>query len=659
MLKELLKRSIAFICVCMIMSNAFTAYAKESMAVSDDPQSGTSMSNTQEDVVSIPRLYVRSRSSSLGSGYTHNSRYNSGYDIINGIDVSSHNGTVNWSAVKASGVEYAMIRVGYRGYGSSGSMNEDTKYKENIKGALNAGMKVGVYFFSQATSRTEAVEEADFVLERISNYKITLPVVIDFEYANGNTGRLYDAHLSRDKATTVCKSFCKEVESEGYTAMVYANKSMLENNLEAGELSSRFKVWLAHYTTKSSYAGDYYAWQYSSQGSINGINGNVDCNFFYEKRTQVTNPENAEKYVNKLFEVLLERKADTSGLNTYASALVSGQSTASDVALTIMSSSEFSRKNYSDSDYVSKLYQALLGRNGSLAEISSWEEKIKVGVSRRYVLIQIVNSNEFTNVCNGYQLIKGSVSVTESRDRNYAVTAYVAKCYQNILGRTADVSGLNTWTEKILSGYGGAEIVKDLVMSKEFVDKRKTESEFVEILYHTMLGRNADASGKQYWVKFLEEGVSYAYIINGFSGSKEFGNICSQYGISAGKVIITEARDKNIGVTSFVSRNYRMVLGRNGEADGLNNWCLAILNKTKTPAEVAYEFVFSEEAVNKNLNDTNFVDMLYGVCLDRKADSQGLQYWTTNLHKGMSRETVFWGFANSPEFQKIIRGYGL
>ena len=241
--------------------------------VDEDPQSSTSMSN--QEMHPGGGTMFRSRSYTGGT-YVHNGRYGTGYKIINGIDVSYHNRTINWNAVKSSGIDYAMIRVGYRGYGS-GNLNEDVKFRENIQGALNAGLKVGVYFFSQAITRTEAVEEAEYVLKRISGYNITLPVVIDFEYASGNTGRLYQANLSRDKATSICRNFCRTVEEAGYKAMVYANKSMLENNLDAGNLSSMYKIWLAHYTTKTNYSGAYDVWQYTSKGSVNGVSGNVDC----------------------------------------------------------------------------------------------------------------------------------------------------------------------------------------------------------------------------------------------------------------------------------------------------------------------------------------------------------------------------------------------
>ena len=256
----------------------------------DDPQKGTSMSNEEKDEGGIA-LYSLDADPYTGLVYTHN-HPNADNGITYGIDVSYYNGTIDWNAVKNAGIQNVMIRVGYRGYGSSGSLNEDVNYRQNIEGALDAGLNVGVYFFSQAVNQQEASDEADYVIERIRGYDITLPVVIDFEYADtgsGLGGRLYNADLSVDKATRVCKAFCRIVEEEGYTAMVYANKSMLENNLDAAELSDQYKVWLANYTTSTSYNGYYDVWQYSSRGHVDGINGYVDCNFWYEESDTVYN----------------------------------------------------------------------------------------------------------------------------------------------------------------------------------------------------------------------------------------------------------------------------------------------------------------------------------------------------------------------------------
>jgi hypothetical protein len=381
----------------------------------------------------------------------------------------------------------------------------------------------------------------------------------------------------------------------------------------------------------------------------------VDCDFFYEK----TNYVNARNYVTRLYQNLLGRQPDENGLNGYANALANGQETAAGAVLELMESKEYAGKGYSSSEYVTRLYGALLGRKPGESETAGWVAMLENGVSEKYVFAQIVGSAEFSNVCQSYGLTKGTVTLTENRDKNYNATSYVMRCYQKILGRKADTSGLNTWTGKLLSGCSGAEIVKDLVESEEFKNKKYTDSQFVDIMYQAMLGRNADTEGKKTWMSVLNAGVSYRYVINGFAGSPEFNNLCTSYGIVSGNVAYTEARDENIQITEFVSRNYSKALGRTADTDGLNNWCRVLINRTESPQQVAWGFVFSEESNKKGRSNADFVEMLYGLCLGRNSDAAGKANWVAALDSGASRESVFWGFANSPEFANIISSYGL
>ncbi len=193
---------------------------------------------------------------------------------IRGIDVSKWNGNIDWKAVKNSGIEYVIIRCGYRG-SSQGMLIEDPKYQSNIKGATQAGLKVGVYFFTQAISEAEAIEEASMVLEQVKNYKISYPIFLDVEASGGRADGI-------DKATrtAVCKAFCQTIQSAGYTAGIYANKTWLETKMDANALSA-YKIWLAQYAVTPTYSGRYDIWQYQSTGKVSGISGNVDMNWSY------------------------------------------------------------------------------------------------------------------------------------------------------------------------------------------------------------------------------------------------------------------------------------------------------------------------------------------------------------------------------------------
>jgi len=203
-----------------------------------------------------------------------------------GIDVSQFQGNINWQLVKSSGVEFAFIRVGYRGYGKAGNFREDSKYWENMNAAKNVGIKVGVYFVTQATTYQEAVEEANWVLERVKPYKLDFPIALDLEEPGKENptdiGRA--EHLDINARTYLAKVFCETIQNAGYIPMIYTNLNWANNKLYMAELNS-FDTWIAQYNSKNTtdYTGKYSIWQYTSQGIINGILGAVDLNKCYKK----------------------------------------------------------------------------------------------------------------------------------------------------------------------------------------------------------------------------------------------------------------------------------------------------------------------------------------------------------------------------------------
>lgn len=208
-------------------------------------------------------------------GTESNVRLSEGASVF-GIDVSKWNKTIDWKKVKEAGVEFAIIRCGYRG-SVTGALVEDPYFKKNIEGALDAGVRVGIYFFTQAVTPVEAVEEASMVLTLCRDYKVAFPMFIDTEGAGGN-GRADG--LSAGDRTAVIKAFCETIENEGHTAGVYASKHWLEKKLDAEELRA-YQTWLAQYSREATYEGDYGMWQYTSAGRIDGIQTLVDFNVSY------------------------------------------------------------------------------------------------------------------------------------------------------------------------------------------------------------------------------------------------------------------------------------------------------------------------------------------------------------------------------------------
>lgn len=196
-------------------------------------------------------------------------------DTMFGIDVSEHQQTVDWTQVRQAGVEFAMVRVGYRGY-THGQLYEDEYAATNLAGASTAGLKVGAYFFSQAVTVDEAREEAAFLLDILDGMEIQMPVVFDWEYVS------QDARTGTADSRTITDcaiAFCKTVKAAGYEPMVYFNQDLGENLFLLQELTD-YDFWLAMYSTEMDYPYRVDMWQYTDCGSIPGIEGNVDLNLY-------------------------------------------------------------------------------------------------------------------------------------------------------------------------------------------------------------------------------------------------------------------------------------------------------------------------------------------------------------------------------------------
>ncbi len=229
------------------------------------------------------------------ANYNQPSRMTS-YKVSHGLDLSVHNGTVDFAKIKKAGVNFVILRAGYRGYGSSGTLRTDDQFETYYKNAKKQGLRIGVYFYSQAISESEAIEEANRTLSIIGNKKLDLPVYFDYEFADVYDGRLDSAYrngkLSKAKMTAIVKAYCKTIEKKGLCAGVYSSTDFLTNKYNYKDVHNDYSVWNAHYTSYNSstkrygctsYGGNMQIWQYSAAGKVNGISTYVDCNFLYEE----------------------------------------------------------------------------------------------------------------------------------------------------------------------------------------------------------------------------------------------------------------------------------------------------------------------------------------------------------------------------------------
>ena len=196
-----------------------------------------------------------------------------------GIDVSQYQGDIDWNAVAADGISFAIVRVGARGYGASGKLIEDANFRQNLENAEKAGLKVGAYFYSQATNETEAEEEADYLLSLIKGYNITAPVVFDWE-------NMPDTAMRTDSVTgeTLDKcavAFCKKIKDAGYQPLIYFNLSDGYTRYDLSAIKD-YSFWYAQYEgTSPKFYYNYDIWQYSCTGKVDGIDGNVDLNIAF------------------------------------------------------------------------------------------------------------------------------------------------------------------------------------------------------------------------------------------------------------------------------------------------------------------------------------------------------------------------------------------
>ena len=220
---------------------------------------------------------------------------------ILGCDVSQYQGDIDWNKAKNAGINFVFIRVAKRGL-SNGVIYEDTNYKKNIEGALKAGIKVGCYIFSEAITNEEAIEEADYIMQRVSGYNISLPVVIDYEgFTNGH--RIYNANLTRQQMTDIVSTFCERVKSRGYTPAVYGSASYFKTYMDGVTLSSKYNIWAAAYSKRpEEYTSTTYDfWQFSETGDAKAYgmqSKNLDMDYCYSWNGLADSGNGNFKYYN-------------------------------------------------------------------------------------------------------------------------------------------------------------------------------------------------------------------------------------------------------------------------------------------------------------------------------------------------------------------------
>ena len=224
----------------------------------------------------VPASTINTDNITMRNGYAFYSENGENVSTL-GVDISEFQGDIDWTQVKQAGIDFAFIRIGYRTYGD-GIVTYDSAFQRNIEGAQAAGIKVGAYFYSQAITVEEAVDEADHVIDALAPYDINYPVVYDWEI-------VHDAartdSVSVETLADCCVAFCERIKDSGYTPMIYQNRETAMHKLDLPRIKD-YDFWLAEYDEKPIYYYDFKIWQYSNTGRIPGIEGNVDLNICFK-----------------------------------------------------------------------------------------------------------------------------------------------------------------------------------------------------------------------------------------------------------------------------------------------------------------------------------------------------------------------------------------
>lgn len=261
-----------------------------------------------------------------------------------------------------------------------------------------------------------------------------------------------------------------------------------------------------------------------------------------------------------------------------------------------------------------------------------------------------------TNQFSTYTIVKKQVD-----ENNVAqINSFVERMYTVALGRGSDADGLAYWCKELADNkQNAADIAYGFFFSTEYKQKNRSDEQYIDDLYETILGRKADSEGRASWVKALKDGKSRESVLAGFVNSAEFSGMCDKYNIPRGTMEEDGSSICNSGVRSFVLRNYTKALGRQGETTGVEDWCNVINKKKMTPAAVAESFFQSQEFKNRKLSNEEYVEVLYETFLGRSSDSEGKAFWLSCLKDGKTRDDIIKGFSGSKEFSQIVAGFGL
>ncbi|NCD02740.1 MAG: DUF4214 domain-containing protein [Clostridia bacterium] len=440
--------------------------------------------------------------------------------LAKGIDVSYIQKNIDWEAVLLSDVDYAIIRCGY---GNNFASQDDSYWKRNADECTRLDIPFGVYIYSYAMDVEEARSEAEHVLRLVEGYDLTLPIYYDLEDSR------FTGTLSNTEIADIAEVFCNTIEGAGYEVGIYANLDWFENKLTDSRFD-QWQKWIAQYNYRCSYPGSYAMWQCTASGVVDGIDNAVDLNFaFMEVPARA---KNVQRFVERLYNLILGREADRPGLRDWKWRLLNQEETGAEVARGFIMSQEFMDRGLTDEEYVEVLYQTCFNRSADSDGKAYWMKRLGSRLSREYVLHGFIESQEFTDICASYDIIRGNTELSDVLDLNPDMTLFVYRNYNQFLGREPDAEGLPYWVRQLAEGQSSPrEVAHGFVFSEEVMSKNLSDEEYVKVLYRGIFDREADPDGLADWTNRLSQGQSREEIFDGFANSAEFLRLVQSFGL--------------------------------------------------------------------------------------------------------------------------------
>lgn len=386
-------------------------------------------------------------------------------------------------------------------------------------------------------------------------------------------------------------------------------------------------------------------------------------NYLSSKAINTNKYENQDvcNFVVRMYDKFLGRTPDAQGLDFWYNKLVSKELDGANIVDGFISSDEFAGKNLDTDAFLEILYNGIFDRNADQTGKDTWSDILSAGVSQRYISAQFINSDEFNRLCQSFNISRGNIELTESRDQNVDITRFVNHFYRECLNRQGDAEGLNTWTDGLLNqSFTGTDIVDGFIFSNEFKNKNLDNQSYIETLYRTILSRNSDSEGLSTWITYMENGVSTYFIAAHFINSPEFINNCAKHNIIKGEPVLTENRDKNYAMTSLTTGLYVNALKHAPSIEALNDWTGKMLEHQLTSFEIANAIFNSDEYKNLGTTNTQYITDLYMALLKRLPSTEEIQAQIHTLtSNNNNRQSILDILNRSSEYNDICYPAGI